>query len=194
MRVGSGTREIPAEAIGPIIPGKRFTHHSTQRLTLPNMNLILALSPFWICMVSRTRASVRLGMAVFAAVLVQSLIGSSAQAGCGDYVRIGGRAPAAIEAADPADREMTSPDGMPAPHRSSECHGPFCSRPSQHSQSPEPRVVVPTLEQFGCLNSARMSGLVDLFWVQQDATARPLSGFPLRFEPPPRLIGGSSFV
>lgn len=131
-----------------------------------------------------TRNSFRvLGAAALVLLAGVLLSPRSAEAACGDYVWVGGRAPHAM--AGQATESAPSPDVDSTAPKVPRCMGPRCSNRSVPPAAPAPSIKI-TIERWACVDvvlSGHASGSTRL---SHDLGDRPADGFARSILRPPR--------
>jgi hypothetical protein len=141
------------------------------------------------------RCSLR-SLSLFAAAFVVAVIGVSgsggvAQAGCGDYVHVGGATPhnEMTENHSGSHSNMT-PFGVAGRSGPPPCHGPSCRQNPLVPLEPAPLPVTQGFDQKGCLVHDVELPRPAAGWALCEIAHAPVDLSGLRIERPPRL--GSS--
>jgi hypothetical protein len=111
---------------------------------------------------------------------------SRAEASCGDYVMVGGRA-GHSSPGHFATGHSGAGNGAPGTHdpATPRCHGPSCSNNSIPLQAPAPKIEV-TVERWAIPCQEGIPLLVESDFLLAEAQALPCAGFGLSILRPPR--------
>ena len=127
-------------------------------------------------------------VAALLVALAQWVVAPAAQAGCGDYVMIGGHSAQHTQAAsanDHDDGSASQSDTTNAPAHHGRCSGPQCSGGAPRPVAPLPAPVKIVTTDWGMLAASFAPAPLELRFAQfEDDRARPLKGASTIYRPP----------
>jgi hypothetical protein len=119
-------------------------------------------------------------------VLAEWAVAPAAEAGCGDYVMIGGHAAQHTQSASVDDRDSTrQSDAGNGPVHHRRCSGPQCSSGEPRPLAPPPAPVKIVTTDWGILAAPFAPATLELRFAQfENDRARPLPGAATIYRPP----------